>query len=59
ALLDQVRHELAQRYLANPHYDMGQIAAMLGYGSHSAFSRWFGVQFGCPPQAWRNRHRRP
>jgi AraC-like DNA-binding protein len=59
ALLDQVRRELAQRYLANPHYDMGQIAVMLGYGSHSAFSRWFGAQFGCAPQAWRNRHRRP
>jgi AraC-like DNA-binding protein len=58
ALLDQVRRELAQRYLANPHYDMGQIAAMLGYGSHSAFTRWFSAQFGCAPQEWRNRKRK-
>jgi len=58
ALLDQVRRELAQRYLANPHYDMGQIAAMLGYGSHSAFTRWFSAQFDCAPQEWRNRKRK-
>ncbi|KWI51378.1 AraC family transcriptional regulator [Burkholderia pseudomultivorans] len=57
-LLDEVRHDLARRYLANPHYGMGQIATMLGYASHSAFTRWFGAQFGCPPQAWRNRRHR-
>lgn len=55
-LLDEVRRDLAQRYLANPHYGMGQIAAMLGYASHSAFTRWFSAQFGCAPQAWRNRN---
>jgi AraC-like DNA-binding protein len=58
ALLDQVRHDLATRYLANRHYGMGQIAAMLGYGSHSAFTRWFGAQFGCAPQAWRDDRRK-
>lgn len=57
-LLDQVRRDLAQRYLANPHYDVSQIAAMLGYGSHSAFTRWFNAQFGCAPQAWRNTNSR-
>lgn len=55
ALLDQVRHDLAQRYLANPHYGIGQVATMLGYGSHSAFTRWFSAEFGCAPQAWRNK----
>lgn len=58
ALLEQVRHDLVKRYLANPHYGMGQIAAMLGYGSHSAFTRWFSAQFGCSPQEWRNKERR-
>jgi AraC-like DNA-binding protein len=58
ALLDQVRLDLAKRYLANRHYGMGQIAAMLGYGSHSAFTRWFGAQFGCAPQDWRNNRRK-
>jgi len=28
---------------------------MLGYASHSAFTRWFAAQFGCAPEAWRNR----
>ncbi|HVR52013.1 MAG TPA: AraC family transcriptional regulator [Pseudorhodoferax sp.] len=53
-LLDEVRHELAQRYMANPRYSVGQISAMLGYASHSTFTRWFSARFGCPPQAWRS-----
>jgi len=57
ALLDEVRHDLAQRYLANANYDIGQIAVMLGYGSHSAFTRWFSARFDCAPQEWRQRKR--
>lgn len=56
-LLTEVRHELALRYLGNAHYGIAQIAAMLGYGSHSAFTRWFAARFGCPPEAWRSRPR--
>lgn len=56
-LLDQSRRDLAERYLANPSYDMAQIAAMLGYGSHSAFTRWFSAQFGCAPLEWRSKKR--
>jgi AraC-like DNA-binding protein len=26
---------------------------MLGYGQHSSFTRWFAVEFGVPPAAWR------
>lgn len=54
-LLTEVRHELALRYLDHPHYSVGQVAAMLGYASHSAFTRWFAAQFGCAPEAWRSR----
>lgn len=54
-LLTEVRHELALRYLDHPHYSVGQIASMLGYASHSAFTRWFAAQFGCAPEAWRSR----
>lgn len=54
-LLEDVRQELAQRYAGNPHYSIGQIASMLGYGSHSAFTRWFNARFGCSPEAWRDR----
>jgi AraC-like DNA-binding protein len=55
-LLQEVRHDLAQRYVANPNYSMGQISDMLGYGSQSAFTRWFTSRFGCPPQRWRDQH---
>lgn len=30
-------------------------AVMLGYRSHSAFTRWFSAEFGCAPWAWRNK----
>ena len=55
-LLAEVRQELALRYLGNPLYGIGQVAAMLGYGSHSTFTRWFAAQYGCPPEAWRGQH---
>ena len=54
-LLVEVRSELAQRYVRNPDYSVGQIASMLGYNSHSAFTRWFSTLFGCPPEVWRER----
>ncbi|MET0208200.1 MAG: AraC family transcriptional regulator [Burkholderiaceae bacterium] len=56
-LINEVRTELARRYVANPHSSLGDVAAMLGYSSHSAFTRWFGTQFGCSPEAWRHRSR--
>lgn len=52
-LLTEVRSELAQRYVRNSEYSVGRIASMLGYNSHSAFTRWFATLFGCPPEAWR------
>ncbi|OUM04058.1 AraC family transcriptional regulator [Variovorax sp. JS1663] len=54
-LINEVRQELAPRYVANSRYSLGEVAAMLGYSTHSAFTRWFGVQFGCAPDAWRSR----
>lgn len=54
-LLHEVREELAQRYVANPRYGLGEVAAMLGYSTHSAFTRWFSKQFGCAPEAWPRR----
>ena len=55
-LLVEVRSELAQRYVRNPDYSVGQIASMLGYNSHSAFTRWFSTLFGCPPEVWREQN---
>ncbi|MGZ3272321.1 MAG: AraC family transcriptional regulator ligand-binding domain-containing protein [Caulobacteraceae bacterium] len=55
-LLDQVRSDLAQSYLADRQTPMHQIAARLGYADGSAFTRWFTQTFGEPPSRWRERN---
>ncbi|MNJ46937.1 HTH-type transcriptional regulator VirS [compost metagenome] len=55
SLLDQVRRELATRYLANPHHSLSEIASVLGFSELSAFSRWFNRRFDCTPSSWRAR----
>lgn len=57
-LLTEVRRDLVQHYLDNPRHSLVRISQMLGYGSPSAFTRWFVAQFGLPPQRWRQ-DRRP
>lgn len=54
-LINEVRQELARRYVANGRYSLGEVAAMLGYSTHSAFTRWFSAQFDCSPESWRSR----
>lgn len=54
-LVNGVRTELVQRYLANPRHSMAAISQMLGYSAPSAFTRWFSAQFGEAPQRWRGR----
>lgn len=53
ALLDEVRKELAVRYLTNHRYPIGRVAALLGYARQSTFTQWFCAHFGMPPRAWR------
>ena len=53
-LLDNVRQELAKAYLANSAHPITSVAAMLGYGSPSSFTRWFAGEFGTSPQTWRS-----
>lgn len=53
-ILEEVRLNLAQRYVSDRRYSIGQIAGLLGYGSHSTFTRWFTSSFGRPPEAWRD-----
>jgi AraC-like DNA-binding protein len=56
-LLNEVRRELAQRYVANPRYSLVRVSELLGYSTPSSFTRWFIAQFGMPPQQWRqSRH---
>lgn len=52
-LLNEVRSDLARRYVGNARYSLGHVATMLGYSTHSAFTRWFGARFGCSPETWR------
>ncbi|WP_296224259.1 AraC family transcriptional regulator [Ralstonia sp. UBA689] len=52
-LVEEVRHNLAIRYMANPSYRIGRVAALLGYTRQASFTRWFVAHFGMTPRAWR------
>ena len=58
-IVNGVRRDLAQRYVANPDYSLLRVSELLGYGSAAAFTRWFSAQFGEAPNAWRRRHAGP
>jgi AraC-like DNA-binding protein len=55
-LLNDVRRELAERYLSNRSYSLTRVAEMLGYAQLSSFTRWFAGEFGAPPGEWRDRN---
>lgn len=48
--LNLVRHELATSYLRDPRLHVADIALLLGYSEHSAFTRAFREQTGMTPQ---------
>jgi AraC-like DNA-binding protein len=52
-LLNQVRRELALRYLATSARSVTSVAALIGYATPSSFARWFSSEFGMSPAAWR------
>jgi AraC-like DNA-binding protein len=52
-LLNDVKRELAQRYLIDSERPVSAIAGLTGYSSLSAFGRWFAAEFGLPAHAWR------
>jgi len=56
AIVNDVRRELAQRYVANAAFSLLHVSELLGYGSAAAFTRWFSAQFGEAPNVWRRRH---
>lgn len=53
AILNEVRRELALRYLSSSAHSVAQVAQMTGYASPSSFTRWFVAEFGASPAAWR------
>lgn len=49
-LLNDIRQELAQEYLANPRFNISQVASLLGYTQPNSFTRWYTQQFGASPR---------
>lgn len=56
-LLNEVRRELALRYLASPAHSVTSVAQMTGYATPSSFSRWFSAEFDMSPAQWRAEER--
>lgn len=54
-LLNDVRRDLASRYVGHTDYAMARVSELLGYTTPSSFTRWFSGQFGVPPIEWRRR----
>jgi AraC-like DNA-binding protein len=54
ALLEEVRCELAVRYMSNPRYPVGRVAGLLGYSQQGSFTKWFTSKFGVTPRDWRH-----
>ncbi|MGF6602091.1 AraC-like DNA-binding protein [Paraburkholderia sp. GAS448] len=57
-IAEEVRRDLAVRYLLNPRYPIGRVAALLGYTNQGSFSAWFQARFHMTPRDWRSRHRK-
>lgn len=53
SIINDIRRELAQRYIENTNYSMGRIAMLLGYSNLSSFTRWFTAQFQRAPSRMR------
>ncbi|AOY96409.1 AraC family transcriptional regulator [Cupriavidus sp. USMAA2-4] len=58
SILNAVRVDLVVRYIENRERPLSEVATLLGFASLSAFSRWFGGQFGCSVSKWRTRQGR-
>jgi len=54
-LVEQVRRELAQRYIADPRLALGEVAYLLGFAEPSPFHRAFKRWTGMTPAAARRR----
>ncbi|SAL06198.1 AraC family transcriptional regulator [Caballeronia calidae] len=46
-ILNDVRRELTTRHVIEGDRPLTEVAALLGFASPSAFSRWYHTQFGC------------
>ena len=55
ALLERVRSRLAQSYMRNSRLRLTDVAALLGYSSLGAFTRWYAQAFGDAPSRLRRK----
>jgi AraC-like DNA-binding protein len=55
-ILDELRQDLAVRYLRDPDLGLSQIAFLLGYSEPSAFSHAFRRWTRTTPGEWRTKH---
>jgi len=53
AIVQKVRAQWAERYLATDAYSLTRIAQLLGFAAPSAFSVWFRGHFGTTATEWR------
>lgn len=56
-IINAVRAELAEEYLANSKRRLYEVAELLGFSSAGDFSRWFRGQFGKTPSDWGAQYR--
>ena len=59
SLLNEIRRELAHRYLEHSSHDVMTIAHLTGYATAQSFTRWFTSEFRIPPAQWRKLRRNP
>ena len=52
-LVNDVRREQAQRLIEGQAHSITEVAQLVGFAETSAFSRWFGQQFGVSPSRWK------
>lgn len=47
SLVNDIRKELAARYVFETHRSLTEVAELLGFTAPSSFSRWYQSQYGC------------
>src|SRR5262245_17652712 len=50
-IIDEVRRELASRYVADRQRSLSEVSALLGFSAPASFSRWYRRQFGDTPSS--------
>jgi len=50
SVVNEIRVELATRYVTGSDRPLTEVATLLGFSAPSGFSRWYHTQFGCSPK---------